>query len=200
MKRPDWAKVAKRHRNMWQRLASATKGIVTWANVVTVAGFALLVAGLVLLAQEHYWPGFWVLLVSRLCDVADGWLAELTGTKSPLGEALDAGFDKLSVLLALIILPAASIVPLWAVVALVLPHLAIAGVSAAALRHGKRLHPSGVGKVSMALLWFSLGGFVLIKTLDMENAGALVAVVYALVASSVVTGLYAARGYAAPRR
>lgn len=198
--RPDWTKVAKRHRNMWQRLASSTKGIVTWANAVTVIGFVLLVVGLILLVQGHYWPGFWVLLISRVCDIADGWLAELTGTKSPLGEALDAGFDKLSVLLALIILPAISIIPLWAVVALILPHLAIAGVSAAALRQGKRLHPSGVGKISMALLWFSLSGFMLIKALELKAASAFVIVVYVLVISSVVTGLYAARGYAVTRR
>jgi len=195
-RKPDWARISQRRRNLWQRLASSTEGIVTWANLATVVGFVLVVAGLIALIQQRYWLGVWILLVSRLCDIADGWLAELTGTKSPLGEALDAGFDKLSVLLALIILPAISIVPLWAVVVLVLPHLVIAGTSAVAIRRGKRLHPSRLGKISMALGWFTLGGFVLMKAADMGATSLLAWATYALTVSSVITGLQAANGYA----
>ncbi len=194
-RKPDWARISERRRNLWQRLAASTKGVVTWANLVTVLGFVLVVVGLIALLQRHYWLGTWILLVSRLCDIADGWLADITGTKSPLGEALDAGFDKLSVLLALIVLPIASIVPWWAVGALVLPHLFIAGISAGALRRGHRIHPSHEGKISTALGWFALGGFVFMKAASLGPHSVLAWVTYVLIASSLATGLRATAGY-----
>jgi phosphatidylglycerophosphate synthase len=194
-RKPEWTRISQRRRNLWQQLAASTKGVVTWGNLLTFVGFVLVVVGLVALIQQRYWLGTWILFVSRLCDIADGWAAELTGTKSPLGEALDAGFDKISVLLTVIVLLACSIIPVWVVLALVLPHLVIAIISAMAIRRGRRLHPSGSGKISMTLGWFTLGGFVLMKALELGMTSAFAWVMYALTICSVVAGLQAAFGY-----
>lgn len=194
-RKPDWARISRRHRNFWQRLAMATNGVVTLGNLLTLIGFVMVVVGLVELVQQHYWSGVWILFVSRLLDIADGWAAELTGTKSPLGEALDAGLDKLSVLLAIIVFLTCSIIPVWAVVVLVAPHVIIAAISGAAIRRGHRLHPSLAGKISMALGWFTLGGFLLMKAANVGAASWLAWVTYVLTAGSAVAGFYAIQSY-----
>jgi phosphatidylglycerophosphate synthase len=198
-RKPEWARISQQQRNLWQRLAASTKGVVTWGNLLTFVGFVLVVVGLVALIQQRYWLGTWILFVSRLCDIADGWVAELTGTKSPLGEALDAGFDKISVLLTVVVLLVCSIIPVWVVLALVAPHLVIAGIAVKAIRRGRRLHPSGLGKISMTLGWFTLGGFVLMKALELGMTSVFAWAMYVLTICSVVAGLRAAFGYVRQR-
>ncbi|HET6924392.1 MAG TPA: CDP-alcohol phosphatidyltransferase family protein, partial [Candidatus Saccharimonadales bacterium] len=144
--KPDWERVAKRRRNNWQQLAARTHGWLTPGNVLTFLGAVLVVAGLIMLHSKLYLLSFLLIIVGRLCDLADGWAAHRTGTKSPLGEKLDAGMDKLLGLVALIALVAMHYFPLWAALVIIAVNLAISLPSALSLFEGKTIHPSRAGK------------------------------------------------------
>ncbi|QJR13167.1 Inner membrane protein YnjF [Usitatibacter rugosus] len=64
------------------------------ANAMTVGGMLVGVAAAVLVCLGHPLAGFLVLWLSGLIDAADGTLARLTGTTSPIGAILDITFDR----------------------------------------------------------------------------------------------------------
>jgi len=64
------------------------------ANAMTVGGMLVGVAAAVLVGLGHPIAGFLVLWLSGLIDAADGTLARLTGTASPIGAILDITFDR----------------------------------------------------------------------------------------------------------
>jgi cardiolipin synthase len=193
--KPEWAAVARQRRDYWQRVAARTGGVVTPGNFFTVSGFVLAAAGLWAIASEQYWPGLALLLVGRFFDVVDGAVADWTGTKSPLGELLDAGFDKLITIATLIVLLTSHLAPWFVVLALLLPHLIIAILAGIATSRGKRLHPSLLGKLSMALVWGGLSGLVLLHALAITETTIAVATVYTFIVASVILGLGALAGY-----
>jgi phosphatidylglycerophosphate synthase len=193
--KPEWAAVAQQRRDYWQRVAARTGGVVTPGNFFTVSGFALAAVGLWAIADGQYWAGLALLLVGRFFDIVDGAVADWTGTKSPLGELLDAGFDKLITIAALIVLFAAHLAPWFVVLGLVLPHLIIAFLAGIAASRGKRLHPSLLGKLSMALVWGGLSGLVLLHALDIVETTVAVAAVYTFIVASIILGLGALAGY-----
>ncbi len=154
---PEWSGVKPKDRNSWQKLAAATKGFVTPGNFFSVLGLLSVPIGLWLIIDgKHYLAGAIVLAAGRLCDLLDGWAADKTGTKSPLGEKIDASFDKISTGLVLLGLWLGTDFPLLFVVLLLVPHLLITPLALAAYRHGKSFHPSLPGKLSMALIWLSI--------------------------------------------
>lgn len=191
----QWDTLAASRWNAWQRLAAQTHGVITPGNILTVSGFALTTAGLVAVTKEHYWLGLGGIGIGRLFDVADGWAAERTGTKSPLGESLDAVCDKLATALAVLALLVTGIIPWWVLLIVLLPHLAISAIAAVWLAHGQHLHPSRRGKLSMALAWAGLGGLVLATALHQQSTQLLGSISYALLAASVVLGIGAIIGY-----
>ena len=64
-------------------------------NAVTLLGFAVCVAGAVLVAYGHLLAGGIVFLAGGGLDLFDGGLARLTGKASPFGALLDSVFDRL---------------------------------------------------------------------------------------------------------
>ena len=64
-------------------------------NAVTILGFAVCVAGAVLVAYGHLLAGGIVFLAGGGLDLFDGGLARLTGKASPFGALLDSVFDRL---------------------------------------------------------------------------------------------------------
>jgi phosphatidylglycerophosphate synthase len=160
-KKADWATRSRRRWSVWQKIASGSGGVLTPGNLITLVGFGLVVLGLVMVIKEHYLVAFLMIVAGRSCDLLDGWLAERTHTKSPLGEVLDSTFDKLGTGLGLVVLTVVGIVPLIATLAILVPQLIIGGLSLVQLLRGSRLHPTRLGKISMALAWFGLGFFVL---------------------------------------
>lgn len=64
-------------------------------NAVTLLGFAVCVAGAVLVAYGHLVAGGIVFLLGGGLDLFDGGLARLTGKASPFGALLDSVFDRL---------------------------------------------------------------------------------------------------------
>lgn len=168
-KRAEWASVSEDRRNAWQRLGASTNGLLTPANVVTLLGFLLVCIGLMATIGKEYWLAVTLLLVGRWCDVLDGWLAAKTGTKSPLGELLDAGLDKVEVVLAVGVLAVTDLVPIWVMVIVLLPQLIISAIALQAVARQEVLHPNPQGKFSMAVAWLALSGFVLLQVSGTED-------------------------------
>lgn len=102
--RPQWEDVPQRERNIFQRIGAATRGVVTPGNVVTVVGAIMGGKALVELGRGHNGKAVALLAGSLVMDAVDGWAAEKTSTKTPLGAALDPAKDKLLVGMALPVL------------------------------------------------------------------------------------------------
>lgn len=196
---PDWETVAVEERTALQRLAAATRGVVTPPNLISVLGFALVIYGLVGLLQEAYWTGLIALGVGRLLDVVDGAVAQLTGTKSPLGELVDATIDKFGTLFTIIVFYIADISFWWLITALLLPQALISLVVLYKRTKNQKVHPTLAGKLSMGALWVSLIGLVAIKALALAPTHLLAVAIYVVTAISVGLGVYALWQYATSR-
>jgi len=188
--RPEWLRYPRRRWSVWQRLAGRSHGILTLGNAFTVVGLLLVLGGLAVVANGRIVMGLSLAILGRLCDLLDGYAADKTHTKSPLGEKLDAGVDKLETLAAVAVLVIVDLVPLWAALALLMSQLCIAAVSLRSARLGARLHPERLGKLNMALVWLILAGFVLHSLVAASIArDGLGAVLFVLTGLSVVTSL-----------
>lgn len=188
----DWESIDPSDYTLWQKIAAATHGYVTPGNVTTLIGLVLVTLGLLQVVAGEYWLGGVLVIAGRLLDLVDGWLADATHTKSPLGEIADAAADKIETFAAIAVLFIASLAPWWVLIGLLLPHIAISGVAYIARRKGVSLHPSRLGKISMALLWAALFGFIVLSVITSDVLGG---IVYGIAVLSAVTTLYATAGY-----
>lgn len=196
-KKADWEKVAPSKHNAFQKIAVATGGFLTPANLITVIGLGIVVYGLIVILQGWYLIGLLLLAGGRLLDVADGLVADITKTKSPLGELFDAVADKAGTILTVFVLIIAGIAPWWVIVALILPQLVISGI--VFYKHHKRIrvHPTRQGKISMALVWVGVVGLVIAK--EIGGFVALEIVTYSVILLSLALGSYATWQYATGR-
>ncbi len=149
----DWERIPVEQHNVWQRLASRTNGILTPANFITAAGTLMVGSGLNDIAHGRKGKGLLKMGIGRLADIADGAVAHKTGTKSPLGEFLDASLDKLNMAAAVPVLMFKEVVPADVGITIGLQNLANAAFSAHALRSGNRLKASEQGKLSTSAQW-----------------------------------------------
>lgn len=199
-KHSQWKSVPPGERNAWQRIALHTSGVVTPGNITSVIGAIFVATGLTYVYQGTLALGLLFLGVGRLADVADGALAAKTRTKSPLGEAVDASIDKLSMLAALIVLVAAGVVPVWAIMLIALINGVTVILSVAARYKKRLLHPSMVGKFATALQWAAFMLYVaaeLLRNNDYHAWGGLIAVAGGItVIVSLLAGIAAISGYA----
>lgn len=167
----DWSDVPPERRNGWQRLAARTGGIITIGNVFSLLGLVSAPVGLLFAARQQFVAAVVVLALGRVCDLLDGWLADKTGTKSPLGEKIDASFDKIvtaAVLIGLVMLEA---LPGLLAVLLAAPHILIALLALGAFARGKQFHPSRIGKLSMAAVWLAILTFLILQALRAPDEG-----------------------------
>lgn len=195
--KPDWATIRPSERNVFQKVAAATGGILTPANVISFIGLGLVVYGLILVINHDFWLGLVLLAAGRLLDIVDGLVAEATHTKSPLGELVDASIDKIGTVLTVLALFIASVADWWAVAALLLPQLLILGVIFYKRQQGIGVHPTRAGKLSMLFLWVTIVGLLLVKALGYILTLALG--VYIIAGLSIVLGMYALWQYATGR-
>lgn len=194
---PDWQKVPAAQWNSWQRAAARTHGVVTIGNFFSMVGLLSIPVGLWLVRDMHYIPAVIVLALGRLCDLLDGWLADRTGTKSPLGEKVDATFDKVSAALVLIGLYTIDFIPV-SIVALVLgPHAIIAALALIAFYRGKQFHPSLLGKWSMAAIWLTILSFIAFEAFGYQAEDMARLLLFGVLAITVALNLAALVGYAA---
>lgn len=173
----EWAAVSPRDRNAWQKAAASTHGIVTIGNFFSLLGLLSVPYGLILVSGEDHIMAIVVLALGRLCDLLDGWLADKTATKSPLGEKIDASFDKVSTGAAVAGLVLLGILPGIIAAGLIVPHAIIAVLALIAFAAKKPFHPSIIGKLSMAALWLTILVFMAIPALpsNVQSQGELIA-------------------------
>jgi cardiolipin synthase len=190
--KPDWIRIPPSSRNRWQRLAAATHGIVTPGNVFSIIGLVLVIAGLILLAQREFVAGVILVAIGRLADLADGQSADKTGTKSPLGEIVDASFDKIGAILAIIVFAVCGLAPVLIMAVIAVQNISNIMYSYIARRRKVPLHPSAAGKISTAGQWLVFLLFIVAAA----NGGIWPAVAYSIAGMAIGLGLYASVGYA----
>jgi phosphatidylglycerophosphate synthase len=193
---PDWEPVAAEKRTAWQRLAANTQGVVTPGNATSVVGFGFVAAGLWYLSQDRVLAGLITITIGRLLDIADGAIADRTGTKSPLGESVDAALDKLAIFGALIVGTAVGILPLPIAVLIGIEGAVVAGISLAAHSLRRRIHPERIGKLGTAVSWAALMLFVVHALADGGLASASLALGYVLAIVAILMNGYASVRYA----
>lgn len=193
--KPDWLKIPVSRRNRWQRLAKRTNGIVTPANGVTFVGLGVALAGIIELLARHFWWAIILLAVGRLLDIADGVVADRTGTKSALGEILDATVDKVVTVLTVAALFVAQAAPWWLLGVFILPHIIISIIVIIGRATDLKLHPSRLGKTTMLLAWIVIPLVLLINALGLIWPHPLVVLTYAAALVSAGFGFVTAYSY-----
>jgi phosphatidylglycerophosphate synthase len=156
----EWTDIPAGQQNSWQRLATRTHGTVTPGNIISVIGFLLVIAGSLLFLTDSQLAGLALILIGRFADLLDGFIANATGTKSPVGEAVDAFVDKLGALIVLIAITVTGYLPVVAAGLILLNNLGSVGVFALARQRNGRVHPTAVGKIGTALEWLAVPLFV----------------------------------------
>jgi phosphatidylglycerophosphate synthase len=195
--KPDWENIPASQHTMVQKLAAATKGYLTPPNLITVIGLGIVIYGLICILNQSYWAGLLYLAVGRLLDIADGMVADQTGTKSPLGEIFDAAADKIGTILTIVVIIFTGITYWWVVVALIIPQVIIPLVSYYKRRKGIKVHPTRAGKLSMGLTWAGIVGLLVLKALGEPIIFAFG--IYIIIGLSLVLGLYALWQYSTDR-
>jgi cardiolipin synthase len=189
--KPDWVVIKPEARNAWQRFAAATKSVVTPGNAVSLVGLLIVCEGMYMLFDHRPTTGLWLIVGGRFCDVADGFVADHTGTKSPLGEAVDATFDKIGALGILVAVGIEHIVPWWAVGIIGAQNAANSVIAYVGWRRKLAIQPVLSGKLSTALQWLSLSCFLVAAAYGhVWQWPAYVALVPALVLGFVATSAY----------
>lgn len=192
---PGWLHVPAKQRNLWQRLAVRSHGSLAPGNVISILGGILTIWGLVLVAHHAWVSSIALMAIGRFSDIFDGLVAERTGTKSPLGAALDATIDKLVIFAALGVAVVMDIVPLWVVTAFAGLNLANMLATLLAVSKGRQPHPSAVGKVAIAAAWICLGFFLFITVFGATATYWPNLLANLCSAMAVLLGLYALLGY-----
>ena len=195
--KPDWVDIAPADRNVFQKMAAKSGGMLSPANIISFIGLGLVIYGLSMIIQGQYWWGLGLLAVGRLLDIVDGLVAEATRTKSPLGEMVDASIDKIGTVLTIVALFMISPADWWVFAALLVPQLLILAVVFYKRQQGVPVHPTRPGKLSMLLIWVALVGLLFAQALGYMLV--LVTIVYAVAILSLVLGMYALWQYTTGR-
>lgn len=192
---PDWLQVDATHRTKWQRLAAQTHGIITPGNAVSFIGVVLVLVGLGYIVDRQPYVGLVLVGIGRLADIFDGMVAERTGTKSQLGEAVDAASDKVGLFMTLLVFVLQHLAPLALIIFIGVQAICMAGIGIVARIRHIDLHPLREGKLATVAFWLALFLFVITTLLNRHAAHHIALGVqgfgYAVMAISLVLGVYA---------
>jgi phosphatidylglycerophosphate synthase/diacylglycerol kinase family enzyme len=150
--KPDWMNKRPREINVWQRTAIASRGIVTPGNVLSLTGLIVVLLGAIKLYHQDWLPALLFLALGRAADLLDGYAAQLTGTKSRLGEIVDTTCDKVGVFAIVIAALLGHVIPWFVIVPIALYHLGLA-LFAVIWAQRYHLHTTRYGKLAMAASW-----------------------------------------------
>ncbi len=168
----DWELIPPSARNKWQKIAFRTNGIITPGNIITLTGGILTITGIYLLTiADSQTYGIPLIVGGRIADIADGIAAHVTGTKSPIGEAVDAVTDKILLFVAVIALVSTGLLPYLAAIILFAHSLGNSIISLAARRKHVALHPSRAGKRAAFISWLALVLYPLAEILKSDQLG-----------------------------
>lgn len=191
----DWELVSPAEQNPFQKVAAATRGILTPANLITVIGALVTLWGAAELFARDWWLAIVLLLAGRVLDVADGFIAHRTGTKSALGETLDATADKIVTVLTVVALFLAHVAPTWLMSLFVLPHIIITIIVLVDRIRGVKLHPSRLGKTTMLLAWLVIPLLLIVKAAELNSTHPFAVLVMLFVLTSAAFGFITANSY-----
>lgn len=142
----DWEHIPAEERNTFQTVAASTRGVITPANALDVAALCLLENGLYDIRRGHYNTGTLKLAGAIGEDALNGMVADKTGTKSPLGELIDAGGDLFRSTRMLSVLAKEDFVPGWVAQA-ILARKAVNGLATGVAKlRGVETHVTKAGK------------------------------------------------------
>ncbi len=157
----DWELIDSSEHNIFQKVASKTKGVATPANVISIAGLILTVQGAQNIKKHNDKRAIFQIGLGRALDVVDGFVANKTGTKSPLGEAVDATFDKLAVASCLPPLYKRQIISKRFAGALAVQNIANSVLTVIAKTRDQEIHPDKAGKDSAFQSWTAISSHYL---------------------------------------
>lgn len=165
----DWGSTKPEDWNIWQKIASATRGIITPGNAISCGGAILVFVGLIMLTHEVTLSGVLFVAGGRLADAIDGIIADKTGTKSLVGEAIDSIMDKLVAVATLIVIFAYELLPLI-VIFVIASHTVVNSIIAIIGRLRQiRMHPSLLGKLATFMMWVTILGYLTSEFLDAKT-------------------------------
>jgi phosphatidylglycerophosphate synthase len=153
---PDWQEVPLDQRNMWQNVAASTEGFITPGNIITVLGAKFVFSGLLDIRKGQKLRGVVNISIGRVADIADGYVADKSRTKSPKGEAFDAGIDALEMGVALPVLVSEDILPARTAAAYFVQKAANTFSTVLAKKRGNEIHPSLAGKLTAVAQWSTI--------------------------------------------
>ncbi len=194
--KPDWKDVPAIRRTALQHVAAVTFGVLTPGNIISIFGLTLVFVGCGLIIAGHYWVGAAFVVVGRLLDLLDGYVAHRTKTKGPVGEIVDASFDKIGTIAAIVTLFIAEIATWPYLLALLIPQTTITIINIYQKLRGRKVHPTLVGKLSMASLWAAIAGLLLAKGTDLGVIDVLAIILSTL---AFILGMIASIQYALNR-
>jgi cardiolipin synthase len=156
-------------------------------NAITVGRVLLIPVIAWLLAQERYPAAFVVFLAAAFSDLADGAIARHYRIVSEFGARLDPIADKLTMLVATLLLAWQGWLPLWLAGAIVLRDLVIAGGAIAyrLLVGHIEMEPTPLSKLNTALEFVALAG-VLAHAAALIDGSSWLAPLFAIVCATVV--------------
>lgn len=192
-RKADWDHVAPERRSFLQHTAAKTGGTITPGNIISILGAGFVGLGLYDIGQGRVGRGIVEIAIGRVADLLDGMVAESTHTKSPLGEALDAAFDKIVLFSVLAVFIAKDILPLLPAILILLLQGATAAISLIGKQRKRPLHPSQAGKIATAVLWM---GLLLYGAASLTDQGWLLILAHGITAAALVGGASAATQYA----
>lgn len=186
-------------RNFWQVIAGATNDVVTPANALDAAAFGLSIYGL---NNLDSWKGIIASASAFGADLVDGKIARATGTQSDLGEAVDAGGDKIKLAFALYQIWKLNLAPKTLIMAVAAQNGYNIGLTAAdrSLNDKPSIHPSSFGKKAIFLEQMGLGMHVIGSEVSKQNEkrGRAIKLAGSVVGyAGVGVGIIASSGYTA---
>ncbi len=189
--RPQWERIPEPQQNGFQKVARETYGTITPANAVTVAGFALVVSGLVDLSRGNRRRAITKIAAGRSLDLIDGTVAKATGTMSPVGEALDAGLDKLAMAATLAVLHKSEDMPKRIQRLFAARDLGMAALTGIGKLRQVHPHPNEAGKTATFHEWMAGGSMLIAAELEASDQPELALV--ADLAAAGFSGMFVAK-------
>jgi len=166
----EWTYIDPVDQNCWQRIADRTGGIVTPSNAVSVVGAIAVGSGLLDVGMGNTSKGVFKIGLGRYADILDGKVAAKTGTKSPIGEGVDAVIDKLELGAALPVLLNKEIINKTSFGSILGLNIANVSVSIIAKYRKTEVHPSKAGKLATFGQWIAIGFYSLAAVSKNHNA------------------------------
>lgn len=143
---------------------------LTLPNLITLARFALVPVFVWLTTTERYLAACGVLAVLSCTDWVDGYVARRFDMMSTVGAWLDPAADRLALMVVAVTFVATGITPLWFPLAVILPDLLLAALSAWLFRGSPELKVTVLGKVRTALLLVGTPALLLVRAPELDAA------------------------------